>query len=271
VETAVTLTGAASKGQKVEIFDGTISKGQATADATTGVWTLSVSGLSVAAHSFTAKALYGTGVVSAARTFTVRAIPELIVDPNPLTLSGLNLSIQGTNIPLHRVRDPEGTAAHRPAQGGLPPYTYVSSNPLIASVDNEGVVRSEGNGTATITITDSSPSPQRKTYTTHISNVKKLRNSDTLMSPPEGANWIRQIGGIQFPTSLTSQENIILKTKFALNSSAGAYLAYTGAKGNCGTNYDLLLSINAQQGNQGIICATNWYHGHRHQIIYIAP
>jgi hypothetical protein len=91
------------------------------------------------------------------------------------------------------------------------------------------------------------------------------------MSPPEGANWIRQIGGIQFPTSLTSQENIILKTKFALNSSAGAYLAYTGAKGNCGTNYDLLLSINAQQGNQGIICATNWYHGHRHQIIYIAP
>jgi len=57
VETAVTLTGTASKGQKVEVLDGTVSKGQATADPVTGIWTLLVSGLTVAAHSFTAKAL----------------------------------------------------------------------------------------------------------------------------------------------------------------------------------------------------------------------
>ncbi|MFJ4589886.1 hypothetical protein ACIP1Z_21690, partial [Pseudomonas moraviensis] len=42
VETAVTLSGVAAKGQKVEIFDGTVSKDQATAHATTGVWTLLV-------------------------------------------------------------------------------------------------------------------------------------------------------------------------------------------------------------------------------------
>jgi putative ubiquitin-RnfH superfamily antitoxin RatB of RatAB toxin-antitoxin module len=74
VETAVTLSGVAAKGQKVEIFDGTVSKGQATAHATTGVWTLLVSALTVAAHSFTAKALYGSGAVSAARTLTVIAV-----------------------------------------------------------------------------------------------------------------------------------------------------------------------------------------------------
>jgi hypothetical protein len=78
-ETAVTLSGVAAKGQKVEIFDGTISKGQATADITTGVWTLLVSALTVAAHSFTAKALYGVGESSVARTFTIRAA-EIVID-----------------------------------------------------------------------------------------------------------------------------------------------------------------------------------------------
>nr|WP_238350020.1 hypothetical protein [Pseudomonas sp. SWRI111] len=73
VETAVTLSGVAANGQKVEVFDGNASKGQATAHATTGVWTLLVSALAVAAHSFTAKALYGSGASSAARTLTVTA------------------------------------------------------------------------------------------------------------------------------------------------------------------------------------------------------
>ncbi|WP_176470122.1 hypothetical protein [Pseudomonas sp. Irchel s3f10] len=60
-ETAVTLSGVAAKGQQIEVFDGTTSKDKATAHATTGVWTLLVSGLDVAAYSFTAKALYGSG------------------------------------------------------------------------------------------------------------------------------------------------------------------------------------------------------------------
>ncbi|VVM75224.1 hypothetical protein PS681_01995 [Pseudomonas fluorescens] len=74
VETAVTLSGSAAKGQKVEIFDGDVSKGPATADPTTGAWTLLVSALAVAAHSFTAKALYAPGSESAARTLTVIAV-----------------------------------------------------------------------------------------------------------------------------------------------------------------------------------------------------
>ncbi|PMQ09287.1 hypothetical protein PseAD21_20940 [Pseudomonas sp. AD21] len=71
VETAVTLTGAASKGLQVEVFDGTVSKGKATADASTGIWTLLVSGLAGAAHSLTAKALYGAGLVSDPYALTV--------------------------------------------------------------------------------------------------------------------------------------------------------------------------------------------------------
>ncbi|WP_191630862.1 hypothetical protein [Pseudomonas fluorescens] len=73
VETAVKLSGIAARGQQIEVFDGATSKGNATADPATGKWERLVSGLSVAAHSFTAKALYGSGATSAARTLTVTA------------------------------------------------------------------------------------------------------------------------------------------------------------------------------------------------------
>ncbi|VVQ23180.1 hypothetical protein PS925_05273 [Pseudomonas fluorescens] len=92
VETAVTLSGVAAKGQKVEIFDGAVSKGPATANPTTGVWTLLVSALTVAAHSFTAKALYGSGAVSAARTLTVTAATAP-------TLTSVKGSPSGVEIP----------------------------------------------------------------------------------------------------------------------------------------------------------------------------
>ena len=70
VETAVTLYGAAAKGQKVEIFDGSISRGIVDVNGS-GTWTRLVTGLAVASHSFTAKALYGNAPVSNARTFRV--------------------------------------------------------------------------------------------------------------------------------------------------------------------------------------------------------
>ncbi|MBV4546915.1 hypothetical protein [Pseudomonas triticicola] len=100
VETAVTLSGVAAKGQKVEIFDGTVSKGQATAHATTGVWTLLVSALAVAAHSFTAKALYGSNPVSAARTFTVAVATAPTIASVKGTLSGREIPKGGTTAEL---------------------------------------------------------------------------------------------------------------------------------------------------------------------------
>ncbi|PKA72685.1 hypothetical protein ATI02_5764 [Pseudomonas baetica] len=92
VETAVTLSGGAAKGQKVEVFDGATSKGPATANATTGIWALLVSGLTVAAHSFKAKALYGTGGESAVRTLTV-------TEETVPTLTSVRGSPSGSEIP----------------------------------------------------------------------------------------------------------------------------------------------------------------------------
>ncbi|SDU34056.1 hypothetical protein [Pseudomonas moraviensis] len=59
LSTSLTLKGSASIGQKVEIFDDTFPKGEVT--ATSGTWERLMTGLSLTSHSFTAKALYGTG------------------------------------------------------------------------------------------------------------------------------------------------------------------------------------------------------------------
>jgi YVTN family beta-propeller protein len=89
-DTAVTLTGTASKGQKVQIFDGTTSKGEATAHLTSGIWTLVMTGLSLAAHSFTAKALYGAGQTSEPRTLTIQEanIPTFTNPPYVIAPAG---------------------------------------------------------------------------------------------------------------------------------------------------------------------------------------
>ncbi|WP_426618102.1 hypothetical protein ACP3TY_17825 [Pseudomonas rustica] len=70
-DTSVTITGTASKGQKVDVLDGTISKDKPHASVETGIWTATVRNLGVAVHNFTAKALYESEPVSSARTFTI--------------------------------------------------------------------------------------------------------------------------------------------------------------------------------------------------------
>lgn len=72
VDTTVTACGEASPDQRIELFDGTVSKGEASTD-NLGAWSVSVSGLVVGSHRLQAKALYGTGAVSAIWTFGVSA------------------------------------------------------------------------------------------------------------------------------------------------------------------------------------------------------
>jgi hypothetical protein len=74
-ETAVILSGVASKGQVVEIFDHSSPKGTADVDVTTGVWIFEDSDLILGSHSFTAKAPYGNGQTSEAREFTIERAP----------------------------------------------------------------------------------------------------------------------------------------------------------------------------------------------------
>ncbi|MBC3208460.1 hypothetical protein HU755_16775, partial [Pseudomonas sp. SWRI111] len=127
VETAVTLSGVAANGQKVEVFDGNVSKGQATAHATTGVWTLLVTALAVAAHSFTARALYGSGASSAAWTLTVTAVvvPTLsnVLDDNNVevpegqTTVSTTLLLKGTASLGQKINIRDGTGTGSATRG----------------------------------------------------------------------------------------------------------------------------------------------------------
>ncbi|MFJ5254575.1 hypothetical protein ACIP8I_05160 [Pseudomonas sp. NPDC088414] len=79
VDTQVKLEGTGAKGQKVQIKDANTVKGEATVNLTTGLWELTMTGLSLAAHSFTATALYGIGQVSTPWTLTVTANTALTI------------------------------------------------------------------------------------------------------------------------------------------------------------------------------------------------
>ena len=105
-DTSVTVAGAAMAAQSVELFDGPASKGTV-AVGSNGEWTASLTNLAIGTHSITAKARYGSGLVSAPRTFIIW------VDAKPTTDSVRDLqgevSNGGTTVDTHLTVS--GTAA----------------------------------------------------------------------------------------------------------------------------------------------------------------
>ncbi|MGW8462404.1 Ig-like domain-containing protein [Pseudomonas sp. CLCA07] len=94
IETSVTLTGTAKKGQKVRVLDGDTPKGEPTADLTTGIWSQLVTDLSVTLHSFTAEPLYGAGTPSEVWELTVLA-------DDTLSITSVKGSPSGVEIPTN--------------------------------------------------------------------------------------------------------------------------------------------------------------------------
>ncbi|RRV05671.1 hypothetical protein EGJ27_17835 [Pseudomonas sp. v388] len=92
----------------------------------------------------------GTARVSAPLGLTVRS--GLQLDTSPVTLGGKVYLLPGTPDLLPDF--PTGTSIQRVASGGQAPYTYASSNTLIAKVDANGLTTVRGNGKATISVTD---------------------------------------------------------------------------------------------------------------------
>ncbi|MHC8292568.1 Ig-like domain-containing protein [Pseudomonas sp. LB3P58] len=136
-----------------------------------------------------------TAVTFPLRTYTVKVTPELIVDTTPLNLNGQNISIQGTGLPwISKGVDPVGTAADRSASSGTLPYKYESSDESIASVDNNGVVRSEGNGSATITVSDAAG--QEKSFTVDTTNVIRMLHNPIPSNFAQAKQWIISQGGV---------------------------------------------------------------------------
>jgi hypothetical protein len=180
-DTTVILTGSATPGQKVQIFDGAADKGEASADPLSGIWSHRINGLTVAEHPFTAKALYGSGQTSTVRSLKVSALPELIIDKTPVVLSARNWIAVGEELQKLLVANPTppvGTYADRFPQQGTPPYTYTSANEEIAVANpTNGRISGTGNGTTTITVADASGDVVEIQVT--VSGVRRIHRSPT--------------------------------------------------------------------------------------------
>lgn len=169
-ETALTLQGTAQGGQQVQILDNGAVQ-QTVAVAANGSWQVSLAGLSSMQHNFSAKGLYGSQPVSAAWRVIVEARPPLRIDTSAMTLSGrIYVNASNGQGPSNR---PGGTSGQRTASGGVPPYTYRSSNQAVASVNaDNGTVLSVGNGSTTITVSDKAG--QTAKYTVNVSGVIRM-------------------------------------------------------------------------------------------------
>lgn len=185
-ETSVTLTGMASARQRVDIRDGEISKGKPTADPLTRIWTQTIDNLALTLHSLTARALYGSGEVSAPWNFTV--MEALVIDRQPMILKGL--SIKMPEWPPTG-NDSIGNTEVRQPTKGLPPYSYASSDSTVASVSSDGKVTGNNNGSAFIVVLDSGG--QSATYNVLVSNVYRLRISEHPMTSLQAIEWMESL------------------------------------------------------------------------------
>ncbi|MGN6093328.1 MAG: Ig-like domain-containing protein, partial [Luteibacter jiangsuensis] len=186
-DTTLTLSGTAQPNQQVDILDGSTSKGTAAVDEN-GAWSLTISGLTVAAHSFTAKARYGSNPVSAPWVVTVTQ--PLTVDPTEMILNGPRVFINGWP---STGADLPGNTKTRQASGGRPPYTY-RSNQYYATVTQNGKVTGRRNGTATISITDADH--RTVSYPVKVSGVYRLlMNEGPLTHVSQALTWMAQQGG----------------------------------------------------------------------------
>lgn len=83
----------------------------------------------------------------------VPVVADLVFDTTPATLDGKVYLMPGAPDLLPAF--PAGTTLQRVASGGQPPYTYSSSDNLVAVVDGTGLASVRGKGAATISVTDS--------------------------------------------------------------------------------------------------------------------
>lgn len=167
-ETGLTLHGTAQTGLQVQVLDNGTPRPPVAAPG--GNWQSGLSGLTGGRHAFTAKGLYGNEPVSGEWVVTIENRPPLTIDTSAMVLNG-KLYVRADN-GAGPSSPPANTYRQRQASGGVPPYSYTSNNPAVASVDNSGTVRSRGNGSAVITVKDQAG--QSASYNVTVQNVIRM-------------------------------------------------------------------------------------------------
>ncbi len=181
---SITLSGTAEPDAVIEIDDEGASWG--TTPAPNGLWIKPLTGLQPGRHEFVAKAV--NSQAASAPWVVTYVFERLVIDTSPAILNGV-LYHAWTAPPF----PPAGAYVDRPASGGVPPYSYTSANPAIATVDERGRVISAGNGLTTITVADSAGSTV--TFTAIVSNVYQFFGAGLRTNHTAASYAVRDLGG----------------------------------------------------------------------------
>jgi hypothetical protein len=135
------------------------------------------------------------------KTYTINASRSLEIDTTPMMLDGVHLYPAPAPFapPFEATAYlPDNAQQSRAAQGGYPPYEYLTSNPNVASVDaTTGYVVSTGIGTAMISARDTKG--QTVKYQVTCEHVYELIVSEeTFMNYSYASGWATRNGAQLF-------------------------------------------------------------------------
>ncbi|WP_460094035.1 Ig-like domain-containing protein [Pseudomonas sp. S2_B03] len=190
VDPNVTVEGTASVEQQVEVLVNGKSIETLTTDKD-GKFSTLLKGLVVDVLTVVQiRALYGDGLLSPLRSFTLRK--ALQVNNSAMALSGLRVYAWRHT---HSADFPNNTQIRAAVPStGVHPITYRSSNPNVAYVDGNGKVTGIRNGNTYITVQDRFSS---FSYYVSVTNVYQLAIGGYGMTHQEALNWRYSIPGAE--------------------------------------------------------------------------
>ncbi|MGF6486561.1 Ig-like domain-containing protein [Pseudomonas frederiksbergensis] len=172
--------------------------------------------------------------------YTVKVTAALAIDSSPMNLNGIKLIPDG-NYGLQAREVPRNTAIRLPS-GGTPPYTYVSANPAVASVNASGKVAGLKNGSTTITVKDAAS--QSVSYSVRVTNVYRMRLNDSDLTPNQAVIWLRSVGATMINNSGQPMGWGVKQSNF---------IDITPIYGGRGLKYERYVSLNLDYPNSYVI------------------
>ncbi|MCI3205536.1 MULTISPECIES: hypothetical protein [Pandoraea] len=167
----------------------------------------------------------------------IEVAPDLGVEPSQMVLNGLAVRQDGWP---STGRDAPGNTGTRVGTGGVPPYTYSSSRPSVATVNGAGKVSGIGNGSATITIRDSRGATV--SYPVVVSNVYRFAfNQNYGISYSQAIAWANSLGG----RGIAHTEIELLKSLYVQGyyPDGASYYYWSCTNSTCGANSSMMIDI----------------------------
>ncbi|WP_460110125.1 hypothetical protein [Pseudomonas sp. S3_H04] len=238
-DTSVVLSGTAKANHKIQIFENEQPKDEVNVDPN-GDWVQPLANLSKGTYVLKARALYGAGLDSNIRFFTIKSPgSDLEFDERPASISAFR-HIFSDHPDFEPVNPSAGSFLDRPAKNGIPPYQYKSDNTNVASVNKDGRVYAYRNGETEISVTDSTGTTRKFELTTS-GTFYEWKYIGGRLSHPTAKIEASNAGGIL--PSLVELQSLRQVYESEPNSAGDTWTSTAGSSGS-GYHYVLNLKTN---------------------------